>query len=249
MDHHNQNAVATRLFVDELLAVSQTISATPSHAHYLRHVLRIQGGSLVALFNGVDGEWLAEVEFLHKSGCAFKVQKKCRPQESESGPWLLFAPIKQLRLDFLIQKSVELGVELIWPVRTQRTVVRNINPTRIRANAIEAAEQCGRLTVPQTRVYTDLVDILNDWAAHRMLCWGDETGEGAPALEVLQTCAGEAAFLIGPEGGFDDSEREILRGQHYTQAIDLGARLLRSDTASLMVLSLWQGALHHRIRS
>ena len=249
MGNNNQNAVATRLFVDELLTVSQTILATSSQSHYLRHVLRVQGGSSVVLFNGMDGEWVAKVEFLQKSGCAFKVQKKCRSQESENGPWLLFAPIKQLRLDFLIQKSVELGVESIWPVRTRRTVVRNINPARIRANAVEAAEQCGRLTVPQTRDYTDLAQIFNEWPSSRMLFWGDETGEGIPALAGLETCAGEAAFLIGPEGGFDDSEREILRGQNYTQAIDLGARLLRSDTASLMVLSLWQGAFHRRITS
>ena len=246
MERIRQNGVVARVFVNERLNAGQAVLVTEQQAHYLRNVMRARNGALAALFNGQDGEWLAEVERMTKNECSLRIHKRMRKQESEDGPWLLFAPIKQLRLDYLIQKSVELGVELIWPIRTLRTMVRNINSTRIRANAIEASEQCGRLTVPQMRDYTNLAKSLDNWPPGRTLFWGDETGGGAPALGLLQSCVGKAAFLIGPEGGFDDTERDLLNNHDFTQGIDLGPRLLRSDTASLVVMALWQSAVQNR---
>ena len=244
MQGDNDSSVIARLFVDTSLKAQQALKASSSQAHYLRHVLRAQTGSLVAVFNGMDGEWLARVNLRHRSNCSFMVEQQRRPQVEEHGPWLLFAPVKQLRLDYLIQKSVELGVELIQPVRTRRTVVRKINPDRLHANAIEAAEQCGRLTVPKTCNYADISDVVEGWPVNRMLFWGDETGQGTPALHAFREGGRDAAFLIGPEGGFENSERTFLREQHFTRAIDLGARVLRSDTAAIAALALWQGALN-----
>ena len=246
MQIDNDSAVIARLFVDVSLKAQQTLKANASQAHHLRNVLRARDRSLVALFNGVDGEWSATVDLSHKSNCFFLVKQLRRPQAEEYGPWLLFAPVKKLRLDYLVQKSVELGAELIQPVRTQRTIVRKINPDRLYAHTIEAAEQCGRLTVPKTCTYADILDVVEGWPVNRMLFWGDETGNGVPALQAFREDVRDAAILIGPEGGFEDSERTFLRAQHFARAIDLGPRVLRSDTASIAALALWQSVFNDR---
>ena len=246
MQSDNDQVVTTRLFVVESLKAQKTLRASASQAHYLRHVLRAQEGSPIAVFNGRDGEWLAKVEMTGRVDCSFLLKQRRCPQAEERGPWLLFAPIKKVRLDYLVQKAVELGVEQIQPVRTRRTIVRKINVARLNANAIEAAEQCGRLTVPKICTYTDIVDLVDGWQTGRTLVWGDETGCGEPALHTFRKCDRDVAFLIGPEGGFEDSERTLLRGKQFARAIDLGPRVLRSDTAVIMALALWQGVLNDR---
>ncbi len=237
-----QVAVATRLWVGASLGKEEIISATASQTHYLRHVLKISEGGQIAVFNGSDGEWLAEVRFSGRKGCSLLPIGLARPQVVEEGPWLLFAPVKKYRLDFLVQKSVELGVEVICPVQTRRTIVRRVAKKRILANAIEAAEQCGRLTLPKVAEFSPLSEVMLSWQPGRTLFWGDENGGGVPALRAFGSDLTKAAFLIGPEGGFEKSEREFLTAQSFTKAIDLGPRILRSDTAGLMALSLWQGA-------
>jgi len=244
MQSDSSSHVITRLFIDAPLKSGRRLKATSSQTHHLRHVLRARNGSLVGLFNGMDGEWMATVIMAPRSDVSFLVKRQSRRQVLEHGPWLLFAPVKRLRFDYLIQKSVELGVELIQPVRTRRTVVRKINSKRLHANAMEAAEQCGRLTVPKAREYGAMAKVLEDWPVGRTLFWGDETGHGTPALHAFREGGRDAAFLIGPEGGFEDSERTYLRGHDFARAIDLGTNVLRSDTAALMALSLWQGALN-----
>ena len=244
MQSDTSSQVITRLFIDAPLKPGGVLQASSSQAHHLQHVLRARSGSLVGLFNGTDGEWMAKVSMGPRSDVSFLVGSQSRRQTLGDGPWLLFAPVKRLRLDFLIQKSVELGAELIQPVRTRRTVVRRVNSGRLRANAIEAAEQCGRLTVPKTHAYAAMAEVIEDWPVGRTLFWGDETGHGTPALHAFREGGRDAAFLIGPEGGFEDSERTYLRGHDFARAIDLGTNVLRSDTAALVALALWQGALN-----
>ena len=236
------SGVNARIWVDSGLLVGKEIPANYSQSHYIRHVLRLAEGALVAVFNGINGEWLARVKFVGRKLCAFEAIQLLRAQVVEEGPWLFFAPVKKYRLDFMVQKSVELGVERIHPVRTRRTVVRKIGKDRVLANAIEAAEQCGRLTVPKVYEFTPLGDVILDWPSDRTLFWCDETGGGTPALDAFGDNLKPPAFLIGPEGGFERCERELLTAQSFSKAIDLGPRILRSDTAGLMALSLWQGA-------
>ena len=233
--------MATRLWVGASLGEGEIIPATASQSHYLRNVLKISEGGRIAVFNGSDGEWLAEVRFSARKGCSLLLIALARPQVVEEGPWLLFAPVKKYRLDFLVQKSVELGVELICPVQTRRTIVRRVAKKRILANVIEAAEQCGRVTLPEVAEFSPLSEVILSWPPGRTLFWGDESGGGIPALRAFDPDLTKAAFLIGPEGGFEESEREFLTAQSFTKAIDLGPRILRSDTAGLMALSLWQG--------
>ena len=234
--------VAARLWVGASIGKGVIISATAPQSHYLRHVLKISDAGRIAIFNGSDGEWLAEVRFSGRKGCSLLPISLTRPQVVEEGPWLLFAPVKKYRLDFLVQKSVELGVQLIRPVQTRRTIVRRVAKKRILANAIEAAEQCGRVTLPEVADFSPLSEVMLSWPPGRTLFWGDESGGGIPALRAFNPDLTKAAFLIGPEGGFEESEREFLTAQAFTKAIDLGPRILRSDTAGLMALSLWQGA-------
>ena len=241
MTSTSSNSAAGRIWVNSGLIAGESISASASQSHYLRHVLRIGDGGLVAVFNGTDGEWLARVRLVGRKLCTLDPVQLVRPQVTENGPWLLFAPVKKYRLDFLVQKAVELGVELIRPVRTRRTVVRRINEDRLLANATEAAEQCGRLTLPKIAEFSGLPDVIASWPSNITLFWGDESGGGIPALNGFCGNITQAAFLIGPEGGFECCERKLLRAQPFAKAIDLGPRILRSDTAGLMALSLWQG--------
>ena len=241
MGSSRQARVTARLWVDSCVGRGVSIAATAPQSHCLKHVLKIPDGQRVAVFNGSDGEWFAEVRFSGRRGCSLLPIDLIRPQVVEEGPWLLFAPVKKYRLDFLVQKSVELGVEVISPVRTRRTIVRQVTKQRILANAIEAAEQCGRLTLPEIMEFSALSDVVLSWPPDRTLFWGDESGGGIPALRAFDPNLTKAAFLIGPEGGFEGSEREFLAAQSFTKAIDLGPRILRSDTAGLMALSLWQG--------
>ena len=241
MTSTSSNSVAARIWVNSGLVAGESIAAGTSQSHYLRHVLRIGDGGLVAVFNGTDGEWLAQVWFVSRKLCKLDPVQLVRPQVSENGPWLLFAPVKKYRLDFLVQKAVELGVELIRPVRTRRTIVKRIKEERLLANATEAAEQCGRLTLPKIAQFSALPDVIASWPSNRTLFWGDESGGGVPALKGFRGNITQAAFLIGPEGGFECCERKLLRAQPFAKAIDLGPRILRSDTAGLMALSLWQG--------
>jgi 16S rRNA (uracil1498-N3)-methyltransferase len=241
MTSKKSSSAVTRIWVNSGLVAGKSIPASASQSHHLRHVLRVGDGTPVAVFNGTDGEWLARVRFTGRKLCTLDPVQLVRPQVSENGPWLLFAPVKKYRLDYLVQKAVELGVELIRPVRTRRTVVRRIGEDRLLANATEAAEQCGRLTRPRIDEFSALPDVIAGWSSRRTLFWGDESGGGVPALKAFGGGVTQAAFLIGPEGGFELCERNLLGAQPFAKAIDLGPRILRSDTAGLMALSLWQG--------
>ncbi len=230
----------TRLYVTADLGAGMTVALDEGPSHYLLHVLRVKSGNRVLLFNGRDGEWLAEIGQASKRGVTATCLSQTRPQVGEPDIWLAFAPIKKTPADYLVQKATELGVSRLQPVFTRRTIVTRVNLERMAANAAEAAEQSERLTVPQIREAVDLDKLLASWPKERRLYFCDEGGDARPLAEVARGASGPAAILTGPEGGFDPGERELLRARSFVVPVTLGPRILRADTAALAALSVWQ---------
>jgi 16S rRNA (uracil1498-N3)-methyltransferase len=215
--------------------------------------MRLQPGDGVLLFNGCDGEWLARVETVAKRGGELIVQDQTRPLMLPPDLWLLFAPIKKARTDFIVEKATELGAARIVPVQTAFTNSERIRQDRLQAHAVEAAEQCGGTFVPQVTELQPLSRLLDDWPEGRQLMFCDEaaagrssalTGDVAGQSEDARQGGGAShwAILIGPEGGFSDPERARLRALPFAHVISLGPRILRADTAAVAALALWQ---HH----
>ncbi|WP_119678831.1 16S rRNA (uracil(1498)-N(3))-methyltransferase [Indioceanicola profundi] len=231
----------TRLFVESALASGGEAPLSPGQAHYLGRVLRMGTGDRLLAFNGRDGEWLAEVGALTKSAGTLRLLEKVRPQPAEPGPWLLFAPLKGGRTEYVVEKAVELGVGAIQPVFTRRSDVNRVNQERMRANAVEAAEQCERLSVPEVREAADLLRVLEGWDAGRTLFVAAESGRAEPLVMAVTARKGQpAAWLIGPEGGFDSEELDALRHLPFVVPVGLGPRILRADTAAFAALAAWQ---------
>ncbi|MFQ5985418.1 MAG: 16S rRNA (uracil(1498)-N(3))-methyltransferase [Alphaproteobacteria bacterium] len=231
-----------RLYVEEALETGRTVSLTREQAHYATNVMRLGLGDELALFNGRDGEWRTRiVEARRGRTCMLKVDAQSRPQEPAPNLWLVFAPVKHARLDFIAGKATELGVSLLWPVITRHTVVTRVNLERLRANAIEAAEQCERLTVPRCLAAAALEAVLANWPLDRHLLLCDETGAGAPIAEALSAPPpGPWAVMVGPEGGFAPTELEALRAIPRLTPVALGPRVLTAETAALSALACWQ---------
>jgi 16S rRNA (uracil1498-N3)-methyltransferase len=227
-----------RLHVVASLAAGAAIPASEGQAHYLLHVMRAKPGMLVSLFNGRDGEWLAELGMLSKRGVTLTCLKQTAPQTGVPDLWLVFAPVKKTPSDYLTQKATELGVSLLQPVMTRRTIVARINEERMAANAIEAAEQSGRVSIPEIRTAVTLEKLLASWPQERRIYFCDEGGDAQPLAKIAQP--GPAAILTGPEGGFDPAERERLRALPFVTPVTLGPRILRADTAALAALAIWQ---------
>ncbi len=238
-------AAKVRLYVPHPLAADETLSLDGSQHHYLTHVMRHKQGDAVLLFNGRDGEWLAQIANVAKKQCSLTVLERTRAQDGVPDVWLLFAPVKRLRQDFLVQKATELGVAVIQPVQTQRTEVTRVKEDRLIANVIEAAEQSGRLTIPEIQPFVKLSDLLYDWDAHRKLVFCDEAGDALPMADALSRQKPDQpwAILIGPEGGFDPTERDMLRKSPFVVPVTLGPRAMRADTAAIAALTLWQSVL------
>ena len=235
----------TRLFIEAGLTAGSEAALDEAQAHYLRNVMRRADGAPLLLFNGRDGEWKAELSLRGKKGAAAQVTEQTRPQAAEPDIWLCFAPIKRARIDYIAEKATELGVALLQPVLTQHTAVERVNVERLRANAVEAAEQTERLSVPEVRPPIDLMRLLSEWPAGRRLLMCDETGGGPPIVEVLAGLDAAAraapwAIVIGPEGGFAERELTALRRMKDVTAVGLGPRILRADTAALAALACWQ---------
>lgn len=231
----------TRLFIEGGLAAATPVPLGEAQSHFLAHVLRAKPGDRVRVFNGRDGEWLAHVRDVTKRGVTLIVEAQARPQAGVPDLWLLLAPIKKTPLDYIVQKATELGVARIQPVITRRTIVERVNLERMRANAIEAAEQSGRLTVPHICEPGDLAKVMAGWNAQRMLMFCDEAGDAPPAVAALaKVSKAPWAVLTGPEGGFDPAEREMIRTQSFTVPVSLGPRIMRADTAALAAIALWQ---------
>ncbi|WP_375288322.1 16S rRNA (uracil(1498)-N(3))-methyltransferase [Sphingomonas sp.] len=226
-----------RLFVDEPLAPGARRIEGPQ-AHYLLSVMRAKPGDPVRLFDDATGEWLATVAATAKRDLTLDVTERLAPREPVPDLWLCFAPLKKGPIDWLAEKACELGAARLVPVVTRRTVVETPKLDRLRATMIEAAEQCGRTALPELAETVKLPALLRDWPADRALFFADELG-GLPAAEAMRTHPGPAAILIGPEGGFDDAERESIRALPAAVGIDLGPRILRAETAAAAALAIW----------
>lgn len=233
-----------RLHVEAPLGPAPTFLLGPEQSHYLRSVLRRAPGDEVLLFNGRDGEWRARIAHVSKRGVELTLEAETRPQHAPPDVWLLFAPIKRQRIDLVAEKAAEMGVRVLCPVLTERTAVERVNTDRLRAHAVEAAEQCGLLSVPEVRRPEPLAAALDRWDPARRLLFCDESGSAPPALRTLAGYAsGPWAVLTGPEGGFTEAERTRLRALPFAVPVALGPRILRADTAVVAALALWQAVL------
>lgn len=233
-----------RLFVEDDLAEGGGVMLDGPRAHYLRDVLRLGVGAEVLLFNGRDGEWRAKVTATAKRSLDLGIETQTRPQLPEPDLWLCFAPVKKARIDFIAEKATELGVSALVPVVTRRTNVERVNVERLRANAVEAAEQTERLTIPEVREPASLEQVLKAWPAARRLLIADETGGGKPILDALREAQpGAWAVMIGPEGGFTREELDRIAAVPGVLPVGLGPRILRADTAAIATLSCLQAAI------
>lgn len=237
-----------RLFVEEELGAGRAIGLAAAQAHYLKNVMRLDRGDAVYLFNGRDGEWRARVDGVGRGWCSLAVGERLRAQRQEPDLWLVFAPVKRARLDFLAQHATELGVSALVPVFTRHTAVTRLNAERLLANAVEAAEQSERLSVPEVFEPATLERVLAAWPVDRRLFLCDESGAAAPAGAAFAAAAeeagesgpGPAAVMVGPEGGFAASELDGLRKLPFVIPVGLGPRVLRTETAAMAALACWQ---------
>lgn len=229
-----------RLHVDHPLAEGQRVELSRDQAHYLFAVMRLEPGDEVALFNGRDGEWRARVREGSKRGGLIEVAEPTAPQQDPPDLWLLFAPIRKARTDFIVEKAAEMGAARILPVQTEFTNAERIRQDRLQAHAIEAAEQCGGTYVPPVEDLRRLDAVLADWPEDRHLVFADEALAGAREALGRAPDAAKWAILIGPEGGFSEAERARLRSLSFVTPVSLGPRILRADTAAVAALALWQ---------
>lgn len=229
-----------RLYIGDALCSGARIPLADAQAHYLLHVMRAKTGERVSLFNGRDGEWLARIAEVAKRSCVLECEKQTRKQDIAPDIWLCFAPIKKTPADYVVQKATELGVSALAPVFTRRTIVSRVNLERMTANAVEAAEQSDRLTVPEIREPVSLEKLLASWPRERRILFCDEAGDAKPIADIGKAEAKSWAILTGPEGGFDPAERELIRACDFVMPVSLGPRILRADTAALAALSIWQ---------
>lgn len=243
MSHYDFSA--QRLFVEAPLLAGASLLPAPDQLNYLLNVLRLREGEAVLVFNGRDGEWLARLETVSRRSATLAVQEQTRPQTTPFDLDYCFAPLKHARLDYMAQKATEMGAARLSPVITRRTQARRVNMPRLRANAVEAAEQCGVLSVPSVTDEVDLARFLTQFPAERLLIFCDEEADLADSIAALRSAPAHrgVALLIGPEGGFDDAERaKILRIPNVVR-LSLGPRVLRADTAAVAALTLVQAII------
>ena len=236
---------AQRLYVDAPLGQGARIALSREQANYLLNVLRLGAGASVIVFNGRDGEWRAELADTGRKSASLDVAQALRAQQAGPDLEYLFAPLKHARLDYMVQKAVEMGAARLRPVLTRRTQAHRVNTDRMRANVIEAAEQCGILALPGIEEPVALDKMLAQWPKDRLLVFCDEDAPMADPVAALRARAqagDKLAVLIGPEGGFDPSERAMLMKMEQTLAISLGPRILRADTAAVAALAVVQAA-------
>ena len=239
-----QAAAKIRLFVEADLGAGAAVALGRDQASYLFSVMRLGPGDRLRLCNGRDGEWIAEVAEAGKRAGLLACRERTRAQDAPPDLWLAFAPVKKARTDFIAEKACELGCRRVIPVFTRHTDAQRVNRERLSAHAVEAAEQCGLLTVPEIAEPVTLDRLLADWPAGRRLMFCDESGQGPAAGAALGAAGpGPWGVLIGPEGGFAPEEAERLRGMAGTVPVSLGPRILRADTAAVAALALWQATL------
>lgn len=231
-----------RLYIDHRFAPGQPVPLDTNQSHYLSTVMRLGAGAEISVFNGRDGEWTARLVSAGKRGGEVELVAQSAPQLDPPDLWLVFAPIKKARTDFIVEKAAELGAARILPVQTDHTNSERIRQDRLQAHAVEAAEQCGGTFVPPVDDLVPLSRLLDGWDQGRRILWADEALVG-PAETLAGLPAGPWAVLIGPEGGWSEAERRRLSGMACVQRISLGPRVLRADTAAVAALALWQAAV------
>jgi 16S rRNA (uracil1498-N3)-methyltransferase len=236
---------AQRLYVEAALTSGAQVEASGEQANYLLNVLRLKEGAALLLFNGRDGEWRARLSSAKKRAAVLSVEAQTRPQTYGPDIDLCFAPLKHARLDYMVQKAAEMGAGRLRPVMTRRTQAARVNLERMRANAIEAAEQCGVLHIAEVCADAPFGKVLQDWDDERLIIFCDEDAEIANPLAALEARRGakKLAVFIGPEGGFDAEERALLLRRPNVARLSLGPRILRADTAAVAALALVQGVL------
>ena len=241
-----------RLFVSADLSKGQQIALERDQAHYLLTVMRLKDGAEILVFNGRDGEWTGLLHQLSRKICSLTITAKLREQTEPPQLDYCFAPLKQARLDYMVQKAVEMGAGRLQPVMTRHTQIAKINPDRMRANVLEACEQCGVLTVPEVMEPLSLKDFVTSWPqreAGGRIIFCDEGAETVNPLARLSELSSEPnariplALLVGPEGGFSEDERLFLNSLDYVVAIPLGPRILRADTAAVAALAIVQATI------
>ncbi|VAV91406.1 16S rRNA (uracil(1498)-N(3))-methyltransferase [hydrothermal vent metagenome] len=232
-----------RLYVEHPLGQGQTVPLSRDQAHYLFAVMRLGGGDAVRLFNGRDGEWRSTVVEAGKRGGLLRADERTLEVQMPPDLWLLFAPIKKARTDFIVEKAAEMGARMICPVQTDFTNSDRIRQDRLQAHAVEAAEQCGGTFVPEVCVLQKLERVLANWPEDRQLMFCDETLAGRSSALTGGLANGPWGILIGPEGGFSQAERGRLQALAFSHAVSLGPRILRADTAAVAAMTVWQQAL------
>lgn len=233
-----------RLFVKAPLAAGQPVETDDGQFNYLANVLRMTDGAEILLFNGRDGEWKASITFPSRKKIHLVPLEQTRPQPAPSDLHYLFAPLKTGRLEYLIQKAVEMGAGVLQPVMTQHVQGRINSLEKLQAHVMEAAEQCGILAVPEMEAPARLRDLLETWPHSRRIIFCDEGDEGQNPVPVLQNVQEtQLALLVGPEGGFSEEERQLLHSLPFVTAIPLGPRILRADTAAVAALAIIQATL------
>ncbi|MBC7142134.1 MAG: 16S rRNA (uracil(1498)-N(3))-methyltransferase [Rhodobacteraceae bacterium] len=231
-----------RLCVDHALGAGQSLPLTEAQAHYLFGVMREGIGARILVFNGRDGEWLAEVTEAGKRKGRLICIERTRAQSTPTDLWLLFAPVKKARTDFIVEKAVELGVSRLVPVSTEFTNSERLRRDKAEAHMREAAEQCGALCLPEVDEVTPLSRLLAGWDPARRILWADEARAGA-GVTIAGLGPGPWSILIGPEGGFSDEERARLAALPFVVPVSLGPRILRAETAAVAAITLWQAHL------
>jgi 16S rRNA (uracil1498-N3)-methyltransferase len=235
---------ACRLFVEADLGEGRSLAPSNQQSHYLRHVLRLPDGAPIGVFNGRDGEWLARLARQGRRSAVLDLIRLIKPQTLAGDLHLMFAPLKHARLDYMVQKAVEMGVSCLAPVTTRHTQVGKLNLDRMRANAIEAAEQCNILSLPEIRPLRQLDETLRALEPERLLIFCDEVAQSRDQIGTLRAAKrGPLALLIGPEGGFAEEERRCLLKQPSILRLSLGPRVMRADTAAVAALALVQACL------
>jgi 16S rRNA (uracil1498-N3)-methyltransferase len=234
-----------RLYISAPLVEGVAMTLSFEQANYLVNVLRLASGARVLLFNGRDGEFAASLASATRKSVSLLVGMQVRPQETPPDIDFLFAPLKHARLDYMAQKAVEMGVRRLRPVLTRRTQASRLNLNRLEANAIEACEQCGVTWTPEVRPLEPLENALAAWPADRLLVFCDEDAPQASPIQALRGAepANGAGLLIGPEGGFDDTERAAILANPRVLRLSLGPRVLRADTAAVAGLALIQATI------
>lgn len=224
-----------RLYTPTPLSENQPLVLTENQSHYIQKVMRLRVGDTILLFNGKDGEWKARITTMDKRSTCLDLLSQMRPQQDEGKLCLLFSPLKPKRQEFLIEKATELGVSCLWPIRCERTSIPKVNLEKMHAQAREAAEQCGRLSVPEIKDLTPLPQVLKNWPQDEVLIYGDESLT-SPSISTLAKRV--QGFLVGPEGGFSSSEQDLLKA--HAQGVTLSPHILRAETAALVGISYLQ---------